>query len=263
MSNENNKTMEPPFIHDISFDLICDFFANVDRQGPGSPEETLRALSFIDKLTHESRIADLGCGTGGQTMTLAQNAPGRITGLDLFPGFIDTFNRNARQLGLSDRVKGITGSMDDLPFEKESLDLIWSEGAIGNIGFEKGLHHWRDFLKKDGYIALTYESWFTGERPAEIETFWLSAVPEMDTISRNISVMQNLGYQLVAAFTLPETCWTEHYFAPCAKIQEAFLKKHAGSKTAEDFIAGQRYEAALYRKYKEFYGYVFYIGKKR
>ncbi len=29
--------------------------------------------------------------------------------------------------------------------------------------------YWKDFLKTDGYVAVTYESWFTDERPAEIE----------------------------------------------------------------------------------------------
>jgi hypothetical protein len=40
--------------------------------------------------------------------------------------------------------------MDDLPFKEEELDLIWSEGAIYNIGFEKGLREWRKYLKKMG-----------------------------------------------------------------------------------------------------------------
>ena len=31
---------------------------------------------------------------------------------------------------------------------------------------------------------------------------------------------------------------------------------------AEEFIANQRHEAKLYDEYKEFYGYVFYIGRK-
>ncbi len=41
-----------------------------------------------------------------------------------------------------------------------------------------------------------------------------------------------------------------------------FLKKYAGNKTAEELVENQRHEAELYYKYKEFYGYVFYIGKK-
>ena len=32
--------------------------------------------------------------------------------------------------------------------------------------------------------------------------------------------------------------------------------------TSEAFVANQRHEEQLYRKHKDFYGYVFYIGKK-
>lgn len=131
--NNDDKTL-----YGFDINLICEFFLNTERQGPGSPEATLKALSFIDNLNDTSRIADLGCGTGGQTMILAQNTFGDITGLDLFPGMIDKFNLNATKLGLEHRVKGIVGSMDNLPFKKESLDLIWCEGAIYNIGFEQG-----------------------------------------------------------------------------------------------------------------------------
>lgn len=251
-----------PLIHDFDSQLICDYFGRLERQGPGSPESTIRALSFIDTLSCESEIADLACGTGGQTMILAQNAKGTITGLDIFPDFIEKFNRNAEKLGLQNRVKGIVGSMDNLPFKNERFDVIWSEGAIANIGFQKGLNYWKEFLKKDGYIALTYESWFTDERPAEIEKFWVDAVPEMNTIGHNISVMQNAGYRLVAAFTLPETCWTDTYFVPQKAIQKEFLEAHVGNKAAEIFVEYMKHEAELYSKYKQYYGYVFYIGQK-
>ena len=73
----------------FDYSLICEYFLNTERQGPGSPEVTLKALGFIDNLTDKSLIADIGCGTGGQTMVLAQHAPGHITGIDLFPEFID------------------------------------------------------------------------------------------------------------------------------------------------------------------------------
>jgi ubiquinone/menaquinone biosynthesis C-methylase UbiE len=255
---ENEQTS----IHDFDVNLICELHVGLERQGPGSPEMTMKALSFLDHPDEISRVADLGCGTGGQTMVLAQNIPGTITGVDFFPDFINIFNNNAKKLNLQERVKGIVGSMENLPFPKEEFDLIWSEGAIANIGFEKGLRYWRDFLKTDGYVAVTYESWFTDERPDEIERFWVDAVPEIDTIAHNISIMQKAGYRFVAAFTLPEECWTENYFIPREAAQKAFVKKYAGDKTVEAFLANMRYEAELYAKYKQYYGYVFYIGKK-
>ena len=256
MSNENNTILG------IDVNLICEFFLNTERQGPGSPEVTLKALSFIDHLTDHSRIADLGCGTGGQTMTLARHAPGQITGLDFFPGFVERFNHNARELNLQERVKGIVGSMDNLPFQSEELDLIWSEGAIYNIGFERGLNEWRKYLKKGGYIAVSESSWFTDERPAEINDFWVDAYPEIDTIPNQVAKIHKAGYLPVATFILPATCWTEHYLALKIPAQKIFLEKYAGNKIAEEFSALQSIEEELYRKYKDFYGYTFFIAKK-
>ena len=256
MSNENKS------IHEFDFNLICEYFSSIERQGPGSPEVTIKALSFIANLTEKSRIADIGCGTGGQTMTLAQNSQGNIIGVDLFQNFVDIFNTNATKLDLQGRVKAIVGSMDNLPFRDEEFDLIWSEGAIYNIGFERGLNDWNRFLKKGGYIAVSEASWFTQERPAEIEKFWVDAYPEIDTIPNKVAIMQKAGYVPVATFILPENCWVEHFYVPQTKAQELFLKKYAGNKTAEDLVANERHEAQLYAKYKEFYGYVFYIGKK-
>jgi len=256
MSGENTS------IHEFDLNLICEYFSNMERQGPGSPEVTMKALSFVEKLTPESKIADIGCGTGGQTMVLANNTPGQITGVDLFPTFIDMFNANRQKLNLQEKVVGVVGSMENLHFQDEELDLIWSEGSIYNIGFERGINDWRKFLKTGAFIAVSEASWFTDERPAEIEAFWANAYAEIDTIPHKVSQIQKAGYVPVATFVLPENCWTDHFYTPQRSVQEHFLKKHAGNKSAEDFIEYQRHEAALYNKYKEFYGYAFYIGKK-
>jgi len=195
-------------------------------------------------------------------MVLAQNAPGIITGIDLFPTFIELFNANSAKLNFQDRVQGKVESMDQLSFKNDELDLIWSEGAIYNIGFERGLKEWRKFLKTGGYIAVSEASWYTEKRPAEIDKFWEDAYPGIDTIPNKLAQMQKAGYIPVASFILPENCWTEHFYDPQVPAEEAFLKKHEGNKSAEEFIANQRHETQLYYKYKEYYGYAFYIGKK-
>jgi len=256
MSDENKS------IHEFDVELICEYFSSMERQGLGSPEMTIKALSFIDNLTAKSKIADIGCGTGGQTMVIANHALGQIAGIDLFPAFIDILNANSQKLNLQDRVSGVVGSMDKLSFQNGELDLIWSEGAIYNIGFERGINEWRRFLKPGGFIAVSEASWFTEERPAEIEEFWENTYPEIDIIPRKVMQMQKAGYTPVATFVLPENCWVENFYSLQASVQEEFLKKHAGNKTAETFVEYQRNEAELYYKYKDFYGYAFYIGKK-
>jgi SAM-dependent methyltransferase len=117
-------------VHDFDVNLICEYYSNFDRQGPGSPEMTIKALNFINDLNDMSYIADIGCGTGGQTIVLAQNTIGNIIGIDNSPIMIDKFNNNIIKNNIQNRVKGIIGSMDKLSFKNEELDMIWSEGAI-------------------------------------------------------------------------------------------------------------------------------------
>lgn len=255
--NEENRS-----IHDFDYNLICQYFLSMERQGPGSPEITTKALSFIEKLPDNAKIADIGCGTGGQTIVLAKNTTGQISAFDLSPEFIERLNSNCQKENLQNRVKGIVRSMENLPFENEELDLIWSEGAIYNIGYEKGLKEWHKLLKKDAFIAISEASWFTDERPDEIQKFWDDAYPEIDTIPNKIKQMQAAGYIPIASFVLPEYCWIDNFFVPQISAQEFFLQKYAGNKTAEEFVENEKHGAELYNKYKKYYGYVFYIGQK-
>lgn len=246
----------------ISFEeLICGTHLDLERQGPGSAEMTMKALSFIGNLDENSQIVDLGCGTGGQTMVLARNITGNITGIDQWAAFVNVLNVKAQQLNLRERVNGIVGDMLNLSFGKEEIDLIWCEGAIDAIGFEKGLAYWNSFLKINGYIAVTCPSWLTDEHPAEIEKFWRDAGSCLNTIGNHVDIMQKCGYTPVAVFALPEKCWTD-YFTPRAASGKALLEKHLGNEAVAAFIDADKHEVDLYSKYKQHYGYVFYIGKK-
>ena len=161
-------------------ELLIDFHKDAERQGPGSDEDTLRALSFIDlnKKSH-IKVADIGCGSGAQTISLAQNLNAEITAVDLFPEFLDKLNINSENLGLQDKIISLEKSMDDLTFNKEEFDIIWSEGAIYIIGFEDGIKKWKDCLKIGGYIALSEITWTTNSRPAEIEEHWNNEYPQI------------------------------------------------------------------------------------
>ncbi|MDL2217877.1 class I SAM-dependent methyltransferase [Christensenellaceae bacterium OttesenSCG-928-M15] len=243
-------------------DLLIESHLGLKRQGPGSTEMTLKALSFV-VLPDDARIADLGCGTGGQTMVLAQNTNNSsITGVDFISAFIEVFNSQAGKLSLQDRVRGVVGSIDDLSFEKNSLDLIWSEGVIDSLGFGKMLAYWNGFLKKSGYVVVTCPSWLSDERPAEVQKFWSDAGSGMDSIESNIVTLRECGYRFIAAFVLPEECWTENYYNPRKAAEKQLLEKYPGSEAVTEYVRSMAYEVELFDKFKQYYGYVFYIGRK-
>lgn len=256
------KTTEKEIRLVEDFDLIFDFYKLVNRQGPGSIEITKLALNFIQNLPVNSKIADIGCGTGGQTITLAENTSGHITAIDLSEKFIEILDKNVKQAGFEDRFTNLIGSMEYLPFSDNELDLMWAEGSIYHIGFEKGLREWHQYLKPGGYIAVSEVSWITKERPQEIEEFWTLNYDGIDTIPNKVAVMQDAGYMPVAHFVLPVNCWLENFYDLVEAAVDPFLIQQNNSEEAKQFIESQVTEINLYKKYKDYYSYVFYIGQK-
>lgn len=243
-------------------ELIIDFHKDARRQGPGSEKETKRALSFIDNLNDESKIIDIGCGTGEQTLTLAKNISGKIIAIDLLRPFLEKLNQKSREQNLENRITTECRSMLELPYPDHEFDMIWAEGSIYHIGFRKGLKEWRRLLKPGGYIVVSEISWLTNARPVEIEQYWTRQYAEIDTISKKLAAIEINGYMPVAHFVLPEYCWIENYYQPILDRSEAFLKKCGYLEEVKEFIEAGRKEASIYEKYKAYYSYVFYIGQK-
>ena len=68
------------------FDLLVDLHKQMQRQGPGSPQVTQKAIELTGLMGQKNlEIADIGCGTGGQTLLLASHLNGRITALESTP----------------------------------------------------------------------------------------------------------------------------------------------------------------------------------
>lgn len=244
-------------------ELIVDLHKDAERQGPGSSFETIKALNFINiNKNNKLKVADIGCGSGGQTITLAQNIEGQITAVDLFSEFLDKLNLRSKELSLQEKIKTIQKSMDDLPFDKEELDIIWSEGAIYNIGFETGIKEWKKYLKTGGYLAVSEISWITNSRPKELEDYWNMEYPEIDTASNKIRILEENGYSLVGYFVLSQNSWIDNYYKPMEKQFPSFLERHNNSEMASNIVEESKEEIRKYKKYKDYYSYGFYIAKK-
>lgn len=257
--------MEQKHVSITEFDmsLIADFFRRLPRQGPGSDAITRLALRLTSPLPSDARIADIGCGTGRQTFILAGNTRAHITAVDILPEFTVKLNARARQERLENRVNAIEASMEALPFAPETFDLIWSEGAISHIGFGRGMREWRPFLKPGGHIAVSEFTWLTQERPTEIEKYAADNGIAPATVTENLLIMEQAGYAPQAHFVLPATCWTDEYFGPISRAIGPFLREHGHSENVRIFTERLLEDADLYDRYGNYYGYVFYIGRKR
>lgn len=244
-------------------ELIIDLHIEKNRQGPGSTKETLRALELIGISDDKKlKIADIGCGTGSQTIVLAENTNSEIIAIDLFPEFLNELNRRAKTKGLSDKISTLEKSMEELPFKKEQFDIIWSEGAIYIMGFEKGVRDWKKYLKPGGFMVLSEINWTTNSRPKDLENFWTNEYSEMDTASNKIRVIEENGFTLKGYFTLDEKSWLVNYYEPIEKTFDIYLTRHNQSDIAIGIVNEYKKEIELYKKYKAYYNYGFYIAQK-
>lgn len=245
------------------FGLLVDLHKGAERQGPGGDAETRKAieLAMLDP-SAPLRIADIGCGTGASTLQLARALNAGITAVDLFPDFIEVLMAKAAREGLSDKITPLVCSMENLPFGEGEYDVLWSEGAIYNIGFAGGIAAWRRFLKPGGLLVVSELTWITGERPPEIQQHWDAEYPENGTASTKIRQLEMSGYSPVAYFILPEHCWLDNYYRPLQNRFPGFLARHSHSEEAQAIVMAEHNEIALYEKYKSFYSYGVYIARK-
>ncbi len=157
---------------DTTTALFFELFSRLPQQGPGDTASTLRALSLVPDIGPETRILDIGCGSGRQTRVLAQNSPARIVAIDNHPPFVDELNRETRRLDLAERVTARVADMQSLDFTDASFNLIWCEGTIYIAGFEASLRDWHRLLVGGGHMAFTEVCWTRPDPPPECVSFW-------------------------------------------------------------------------------------------
>jgi ubiquinone/menaquinone biosynthesis C-methylase UbiE len=239
--------------------VFYELFAGLPRQGPGDAASTKKALSLIPKRPHSPRILDIGCGSGMQTLELARLTDATIVATDNYQPMLDTLRRNAEAQGVAGRITILNADMNDLPLADHDFDIIWSEGAIFVIGFEKGLREWKRLLKPGGYLAVTEAAWLKPDPPAELFEFWNREYPAITSIDGNLAMIKNAGYAAIDHFTLPASSWWDHYYTPLEANLQAMRSKYAGNEEALSVIEAAQVEIDLHRKYSDYYGYVFFI----
>jgi ubiquinone/menaquinone biosynthesis C-methylase UbiE len=207
-------------------------------------------------------VLDIGCGPGMQTLQLVKLTDGKITALDRHVPFLQDLEKRRDAAGLGDRIETLEGDMFALPFSPASFDLIWSEGAIYIIGFERGLQEWKEFLKPRGYLVVTEPTWLVDHPPDEIKQFWADNYPAMKTIEQIKKIVAEAGYSLAGSFTLPESDWWTNYYSPLEKRVAELREKQPVSDLMAECLDLSQQEVEMYRAYSAYYGYTFFVMQR-
>jgi len=246
----------------MDWDIFFEIHKGLPREGSGRDEYTQKAYEMIPKIENPL-ILDIGCGPGLQTIKLAKLSKSNVIGIDIHQSFLDQLENSAKKENLLDKIKIMNKSMIDMDFPEESFDIIWAEGSIFIIGFEKGLMDWKKFIKPNGFLAVHEMTWLKDNPPKEIADFWEEVYPAISTIDNNLKIIEKCGYKLLGYFALPDDAWWEFYYDPLQEKLKDLKIKYKDNPEAIDTIKEQEREIDLYKKYYKWYGSVFYIMQKK
>jgi SAM-dependent methyltransferase len=243
--------------------LFFELFSGLPRQGPGDAASTLRALALVPGVGPRSRILDVGCGTGRQTLALARATGATVVAVDTHPPFVGELNRRARAAGLGGCVEARVGDMRALDFPPGAFDLVWSEGAIYVMGFEAGLRGWRPLLAAGGHVAVTEVCWFRSDPPPECAAFWREEYPAIRDVADRLAAIEACGYETVGHFTLPASSWWDEYYRPLEARVSAFRERRRGEQDATALADQVAREIDVWRRFSDWYGYAFFVMRCR
>jgi SAM-dependent methyltransferase len=200
--------------------------------------KAFRMLPRLDK----PRILDIGCGSGVPTIELARLSGGEVIGIDTDQTALDRFSSRIIEADLADRVKAIPCSLWRMDWADEQFDIIWAEGSISGIGFERGLRKWKRFLKPGGFMVIH---------------------DEQGNIEEKIVQISGGGYELLGFFTLNEEVWRKRYFVPLEEwIAGSQTMLARGEKVMGD-MRQARTELEMFKKHPDRNRSVFFVMKKK
>ena len=140
---------------------------------PDYGEDVIEHLAEHFGVGPDSRVLDLGCGTGQIALPLAAHAE-RVVGMDPNPAMLRQARQRAEAAGV-ETVEWQQGSDEDLPAIDGPLRLTTIGRAFHWMDQERTLEGLRVLTEPDGGVALVDDTnWFTQGRAA-----WQDAVYEL------------------------------------------------------------------------------------
>ncbi|MEM7091513.1 MAG: methyltransferase domain-containing protein [Actinomycetota bacterium] len=105
---------------------------------PGGPEEVARVLAGLD--LDDARMLDIGCGSGGITVSLARDhGAGEVVGIDVENSVCARAAGVVAAAGLVDRIDIRRVEPGRLPFDADDFDVVFSKDSIVHIPDKEAL----------------------------------------------------------------------------------------------------------------------------
>jgi SAM-dependent methyltransferase len=246
-------------------DPFIELFASLPRQGPGDRECALRALEAArPHLPEHPVVLDLGCGSGAGTAVLAHELAATIFAIDKEPALLERLRVEVPHTERSVVLPILADFRrlpEGLPVDAVPADLIWSEGAAYNLTFEGALQAWGPLLGDGGVLVLSECCWLSDERDPQAQALFEVEYPAMLPSAELELLARDHGWQVLAAFDLPDEAWWDAFYEPL-QARIAHLRGRWDQAEGRRVLDGAQAEIDLWRRTKDCWGYRFVVLRR-
>lgn len=243
-------------------ELFFDVFESLPRQGPGNRACAARALASCGDLPPSPKVLDLGCGVGGQTLQLAELTSGSIVAVDSHAPSIERLRAVVAARGLADRIRPMVGDMAEPGLPPASFDLVWSEGALYNIGLKRALGVCHGLLRAGGYLVFTDAVWRKENPPLAVKAIFADDYPTMGRVPDVLAAIDRCGFSLSDHFTLPDEAWWDDFYTPMELRLAQLRGRYADNDEALAVLDQLAREPQMHREYADWYAYEFFVARR-
>ncbi len=236
-------------------EALFHLMAGLPRHAPGGRDSTLRAIEVARPyLPAKPQALDVGCGVGRSAELLCLQLGADVVGLDLHLPFLTEALRR--------EIHAVQADMLRPPFAPETFDLVWSEGALYQMGIEPGLKLAGQLLRRRGILAFTEVCWFTPEPPADAQRFWASEYPGMRDVVTLRAIAEQVGYQVLEAFRLPRADWEKEYYGPLRRRVAELAPLAQEWEELRLVLTATEQEIRMFDRHGNSFGYLFLVLRK-
>ena len=137
-----------------------DIYRQQDVYGRIHQQRNTLALSLVEqlRLPANSRILDVGCGSGLTALELAQRGY-RLDALDTVPAMVELTRQRAQQAQVSEQVSAGLGDAHQLPYPDESFHVVVAMGVTPFLhSLPVAMREMTRVVKPSGYLLVNADN---------------------------------------------------------------------------------------------------------
>jgi len=144
-----------------------------------------------------SHVLDIGCGLGGTARMLADKYHCKVTGIDLSDEFIRTASQLSELTGLADKTIFIQADAVNLPFEKSSFDVVWTQHVQMYIEDKAKFYAEINRVLKEEGVLVYYEIFKKCKEGVNYPLPWDKTASKsfLDTVKLMDTLLKKMGFE--------------------------------------------------------------------